>query len=79
MKEYLALFTAEFGHYNEDNKFITETEHGIIPADNFKDAMDQIEIYYGQELISIKIELFDATVFTFADEHYKLIRTLLEV
>lgn len=79
MKNYLALFTAEFGYSNENGGFITETEHGIMPADNFKDAMDQIEIYYGQELISIKIELFDATVFTFADEHYKLIRTLLEV
>lgn len=79
MKNYLALFTAEFGYSNEDDEFTTETEHGIIPADNFKDAMDQIETYYGQELISIKIELFDASVFTFADEHYKLIRTLLEV
>ena len=53
MKNYVCLFSVEY--INIDNE--TKTEYGLIYADDFRDAMNQLEGHmYGDDLVKIGVQ-----------------------
>ena len=75
MKEFVCLFEIEC--LDLENK--VQTEYGLIYADNFRDAMEQLEgSMYGNELIKINsMELFDCSAI-FSKEVFALVRKEIE-
>lgn len=75
MKNYVCLFSVEY--INIDNE--TKTEYGLIYADDFRDAMNQLEGHiYGDDLVKINsMELFD-TAAVFTKEVFNLIHKEIE-
>lgn len=75
MKEFTCLFKVEYIGIEGEPVI----ECGIIPADNFRDAMNQLEgKLYGTDLIKIhSMELFD-TSFTFSAEMFDTLHKYLE-
>lgn len=71
MKPFVCLYSVE---YMDDDKSI-KLAYGLIYADNFTDAVDQLEHYlYGEDLVKItSMELFD-THAAFSEETFKLVR-----
>lgn len=73
---YTVLYHVEF--YDEINAVI-DKECGLVYADNFTDAMKQIENYYGKDLEAVKsLELYDASIFTFSPEMLPTIKDEIE-
>lgn len=73
---YTVLYHVEF--YDEINAVI-DKECGLVYADNFADAMKQIEDYYGKDLEAVKsLELYDASIFTFPPEMLPTIKDEIE-
>lgn len=73
---YTVLYHVEF--YDEINAVI-DKECGLVYADNFTDAMKQIEDYYGKDLEAVKsLELYDASIFTFSPEMLPTIKNEIE-
>lgn len=73
---YTVLYHVEF--YDEINAVI-DKECGLVYADNFTDAMKQIEDYYGKDLEAVKsLELYDASIFTFSPEMLPTIKKEIE-
>lgn len=73
---YIALYHVEF--YDEINAIMDE-ECGLVYANNFTEAMRQIEDYYGKDLEAVKsIELYDSSVFTFSPEMLPTIKKEIE-
>lgn len=73
---YTVLYHVEF--YDEINAVI-DKECGLVYADNFTDAMKQIEDYYGKDLEAVKsLELYDASIFTFSPEMLPTIKDEIE-
>lgn len=73
---YTVLYHVEF--YDEINAVI-DKECGLVYADNFTDAMKQIEDYYGKDLEAVKsLELYDASIFTFSPEMLPTIKSEIE-
>lgn len=72
MKEFVCLYSIDY--YNSVSEK-TETEYGLIFADNFTDAVKTLEEdIYGNDLIKInEIELLD-TIAKFSKEVYALIK-----
>ena len=56
MKKYTARFDM-VGY--DDSKHEQYERSGFVPCDDFTDAMSEIERYYGEEIISIQLELLD--------------------
>jgi hypothetical protein len=75
MKNYVCLFSVEY--INIDNE--TKTEYGLIYADDFRDAMNQLEGHmYGDDLVKINsMELFDTSA-VFTKEVFDLIHKEIE-
>ena len=75
MKNYVCLFSVEY--INIENE--TKTEYGLIYADDFRDAMNQLEGHiYGDDLVKINsMELFDTTA-VFTKEVFDLIHKEIE-
>ena len=75
MKNYVCLFSVEY--VNIDNE--TKTEYGLIYADDFRDAMNQLEGHiYGDDLVKIKsMELFDTSA-VFTKEVFDLVHKEIE-
>lgn len=75
MKSFTCLFKVEY--INADGGLSIEC--GIIPANDFRDAINQLEgTLYGNDLIKIhSMELFDTSP-TFSVEMFDTLRTLLE-
>lgn len=75
MKNYVCLFSVEY--INIDNE--TKTEYGLIYADDFRDAMNQLEGHiYGDDLVKINsMELYDTTA-VFTKEVFNIIRKEIE-
>lgn len=75
MKEFTCLFKIE--HINIKGESVIEC--GIIPASDFRDAMNQLEgELYGTDLIQIhSMELFDVAP-TFPAEMFDILHKYLE-
>lgn len=75
MKNYVCLFSVEY--INIDNE--TKTEYGLIYADDFRDAMNQLEGHmYGDDLVKINsMELFDTSA-VFTKEVFDLVHKEIE-
>ena len=75
MKDFTCLFKVEYIGV-EDKPVI---ECGVIPADDFRDAINQLEgSLYGTDLIKIHfMELFDVSP-TFPVEMFDMLRNHLE-
>ena len=72
--KYTFLFTARY--YNDDAK--PRKECGLIIAENFQDAMTQIELFYGKDLEEISMEVYDTPVPTFPIEMKETIKKAME-
>lgn len=73
---YTVLYHVEF--YDEISAIIDE-ECGLVYADNFTDAMKQIEDCYGKDLEAVKsLELYDTSIFTFSLEMLPTIKKEIE-
>lgn len=75
MKEFVCLFEIEC--LDLENK--VQTEYGLIYANDFRDAMEQLEGHmYGNELVKINsMELFEASAI-FSKEVFALVRKEIE-
>lgn len=75
MKNYVCLFSVEYIDIENE----TKTEYGLIYADDFRDAMNQLEGHiYGDDLVKINsMELFEATA-VFTKEVFDLIHKEIE-
>ena len=71
MKPFVCLYSVEYLDNDKDIRLA----YGLIYADNFTDAIDQLEHYlYGEDLVKItSMELFD-THAAFSEETFKLVR-----
>lgn len=74
MKNYVCLYSVEY--MSVDDK---TTDYGLLYADNFADAVNQLEEHiYGSDLLKINsLELFDTTAI-FREETFNLVRKDLE-
>lgn len=73
---YTALYHVEF--YDKISAIIDE-ECGLVYANNFTEAMKQIEDYYGEDLEAVKsIKLYDTSIFTFSPEMLPTIKKEIE-
>lgn len=70
-KKYVGLFSAELCSAIDNNM---ETIYGATCCDSFAEAMEQIEDYCGDELVSCNIHLLDQPVLTFSKEIYEKIK-----
>lgn len=70
MKDFICLYSVDYC-YEDDIK----TEQGLIYADDFRDAIEQLEgSYYGTDLVKINsMELFDTPVAVFSKEVFALV------
>lgn len=72
LKHYLAGYEATIYTGNCSatlgNEFL---EYGFISCDNYADAMSQIEEYYGDDIIDIKITLYDGAMMTVSKRLYE--------
>lgn len=75
MKNYVCLFSVEYIDIENE----TKTEYGLIYADDFRDAMNQLEGHmYGDDLVKINsMELFDTSA-VFTKEVFDLIHKEIE-
>jgi hypothetical protein len=71
MKDFTCLFKVEY--IGIEDKPVVEC--GVIPADDFRDAIEQLEgSYYGTDLVKINsMELFDTPVAVFSKEVFALV------
>ena len=57
----------------------TFIECGILYAESFSQAMQQLETYYGDDIQTVHfIEMYDMSVFTFAPERMDAVKDLIE-
>lgn len=75
MKNYVCLFSVEYIDIENE----TKTEYGLIYADDFRDAMNQLEGHmYGDDLVKINsMELFDTSA-VFTKEVFDLVHKEIE-
>lgn len=75
MKNYVCLYSVEYMSVDDDKT----TDYGLLYADNFADAVNQLEEHiYGSDLLKINsLELFDTTAI-FREETFNLVRKDLE-
>lgn len=65
--KYPILFKAEV--WDDENRY----EYGATMADSYSDAAHQLEIYYGSDLISLKLFMCEEGPLLFDKETYKKI------
>lgn len=70
MKEFFAVcritFVAEYGEeYKEETDYIILTD-----IDTYSEAVSKLEEYYGDDLISLTVTLFDGPIFRMPKEIY---------
>lgn len=75
--KFTALYKVEV--FNEVAGAGTLVECGLVYAENMRDAVAQLEQYYGEDnLITIHyLEMFDMSVFTFGEEHLPAIKNII--
>lgn len=75
MKNYVCLFSVDYIDIENE----TKTEYGLIYADDFRDAMNQLEGHiYGDDLVKINsMELFDTSA-VFTKEVFDLVHKEIE-
>lgn len=59
MKKYTARFDVVC---YDDSRHEQYERSGFVSCDDFTDAMSEIERYYGEEIISIQLELLDLSL-----------------
>ena len=76
MKDFTCLFSVDYMVDVNDIR----TEYGLIFADDFRDAMNQLEgDLYGTDLVKINsMELFDTPSAVFSKETFALVRKEIE-
>ena len=75
--KFTALYKVEI--YDEVAGTGTLVECGLVYAENMRDAVAQLEQYYGEDnLITIHyLEMFDMSVFTFGEKHLPAIKNII--
>lgn len=75
MKNFICLYSIELSFEGQ-----VRTENGLIYADDFRDAVEQLEgEIYGTDLMKINsMELFDSPVAIFSPEVFALMRKEIE-
>ena len=73
LKHYLAAYEATIYTGSVETDVPEYVEHGFISCDNYVDAMKQIEEYYGDDIIDIKITLYDGAMLTVSKALYSAI------
>lgn len=75
MKNFICLYSVDYWSYDEKEK----TEYGLLHADDFRDAMNQLEGHiYGNDLMKINfMELYETTA-VFSKEVFELVRKEIE-
>ena len=75
--KFTALYKVEI--YDEIAGDGTLEECGLVYAENMRDAVAQLEQYYGEDnLITIHyLEMFDMSVLTFGEEHLPTIKNII--
>lgn len=70
MKEFFAVCRITFiAEYTEEYK--EETDYIILTdIDTYSDAVSKLEEYYGDDLISLTVTLFDGPIFRMSKEIY---------
>ena len=64
LKNYTAYFVVEYCYDGE-----LREEAGFYPADTFAEAMEHIEKFYGDDLITVKhLEMFDTSLMVMQPE-----------
>lgn len=73
----VTLFTVEV--FNEITGQGTLKECGLVYAENMRDAVAQLEQYYGEDnLVTIHyLEMFDMSVLTFGEKHLPEIKNII--
>lgn len=76
MKSYVCLYSVEYMTIDSGD---LRVDYGLIYADNFTDAVEQLEqCIYGEDLMKINsIELFDTSAI-FSEETFNRVREDLE-
>ncbi len=76
---YIALFKVEIYEWNTtESKGNTTTIHGIIYAESYTKAAAIIEDYYGDSIVSLKIELLEDTILTLPKDKFKEVEAILK-
>lgn len=55
----------------DDTKGKEEVEYSIISADSFRDAAEEIENYYGDELIAVECEIQESSLIILSEQEWK--------
>ena len=63
---YITLFTATFSAEPD----VELKEHGILYATSYADAAEQIQSYYGEDLISLEITQYADALFTYTSDEF---------
>ena len=76
MKSFTCLFSVDYMVDSDDIR----TEYGLLFADDFRDAMNQLEgELYGTDLVKINsMELFDTPSAVFSKETFALMQKEIE-
>lgn len=64
-------FVAAFKVSLCDSGDSTREEYGAVATDNFTDAMDEIEDYYGDDIFKIELSFVDKGIVNFSKETYE--------
>ena len=76
MLKYPTLFKVNLAIY--DNGDVERGSiRGILFSEGWADAAQQLQEYYGDEIESIEIELFEDGVIEFPEAHYETIYNIL--
>ena len=69
MRDYMAYFVVEYYYDGQ-----IRTEAGFYPANTFTEAVSYLEVYYGEDLMTIKhLEIMDCMMVTMEPEIAKKI------
>lgn len=70
MERYTFLYRANVFAGIVDNQSTYVDECGILYAHNFTEAVKQLEDYYGTDMESFEMSVFDTSMLRFPAEHY---------
>lgn len=60
-----------------DNKAVYLNRCGILYAEDFTRAVQQLEKYYGTNLESFEISCYDVTIFEFPEANYEQVKNYI--
>lgn len=75
---YPCLYKVNLCYEGDMETIETEVVHGLIYAASYSDAAHQLEDYYGNELTTLEITLFEDGLIEIPENNVELIRKILE-